>query len=67
MLWMDRWHICENNMEKEWKGTTAVPCAKRAWTFILNLPWFRATSNKPHPNATNAIQYRECGKGDANL
>ncbi len=20
MLWMDRWHICENNMEKRMKG-----------------------------------------------
>jgi hypothetical protein len=51
-------------MEKGMKGhdcsiTVYMAAAKRAWTFILNLPWFRATSNKLHPNATNAIQYRE--------
>jgi hypothetical protein len=48
-------------MKNEPKGMTAAlrhaQCQKGL--FILNLPWFRATSNKPHPNATNALQNRE--------
>jgi hypothetical protein len=60
MLWMDRRHICENNMKKERKGTSRHRGARRQkGLFILNLPRFRATSNKPHPNSTNAMQYRE--------
>jgi hypothetical protein len=45
--------------KKEWKGMTAALRRRQKGLFILNLPWFCATSNKPHPNATNAIQYRE--------
>jgi hypothetical protein len=47
-------------MKKECKGmTAALQGAAPKGLFILNLPWFHATSNKPHPNTTNLMQYRE--------
>jgi hypothetical protein len=38
MLWMDRWHVCENNMKKECKGTTIMAGGtKRACSFSISL------------------------------
>jgi hypothetical protein len=58
MLWMDRRHICENNMKNERKATTAASwCAIPKRAFHSQSPSVHATSNNPHPNTTNAMQY----------
>jgi hypothetical protein len=44
MLWMDRRHVCENNMKKERKGITP---ASRHLFMLPHSPSVCASSNKP--------------------
>jgi hypothetical protein len=47
-------------MKKERKAMTGIMARGTIkGLFHSQSPSFRATSNKPHPNATNAMPYRE--------
>jgi hypothetical protein len=50
ILWMDRRHVCENNMEKRMKGQDRgimAHGAKRACSFSISLGSVPLASNKP--------------------
>ncbi len=59
LLWMDRRHVCENNMKKECKGMMALWRTVSKGLVHSQSPSVCSTSNKLHPNATNAMKYRE--------